>query len=225
MPTPDNALAIMAKAPIPGTVKTRLVPPLTQIQAAELSRVLLLDLLDHVQGLNGTARYLCYAPDQAEASMRAIAGANFYLMPQRGADLGARMAAVFDDLWGRGHRSIVLIGSDLPAFPLDYLAEAFAYLATPPARVVLGPSEDGGYYLVGMNRREPEIFHGMTWSHDRVLAQTLAKLAALNIPTHRLPVWFDIDAPADLERLRRLDAPGAARIKCTLSLLRRWDVL
>ncbi len=215
----------MAKAPIAGTVKTRLVPPLTSAQAAELSRALLLDLLDQLQELSGVERYVCYAPDNAGSLMSAIAGAKFHLIAQRGLDLGVRMAAVFTDLWTRGHRSIVLIGSDLPAFPLDYLDQAFGFLAAPSARVVLGPSQDGGYYLVGMNDPVLEIFRNMTWSHDQVMARTLAKLAAFNIPTRQLPVWFDVDTPADLERLRHLGTAAAARVKSTLGLLQRWDDL
>src|SRR5512135_1963905 len=98
MPTRANALAVMAKAPIPGTVKSRLVPPLTAVQAAELSRALLLDLLDQLQELDGAERYLCFTPDPAEVLMRAMAGAKFHLIAQRGSDLGERMAAVFTDL-------------------------------------------------------------------------------------------------------------------------------
>jgi uncharacterized protein len=223
MPTRANALAVMAKAPIPGTVKSRLVPPLTATQAAELSRALLLDLLDQLQELSGAERYLCFTPDPAGVLMRAMAGAKFHLIAQRGSDLGERMAAVFTDLRTRGHRSILLIGSDLPAFPLNYLAQAFEYLAAPTARAVLGPSEDGGYYLVGLNQPVPEIFRGMTWSHERVFTQTLARLEALGIPTRQLPRWFDIDTPADLERLRHLDETAAARMKSTLKFLRHGD--
>lgn len=213
----------MAKAPIPGSVKTRLVPPLSADQAAELSRALLADLLEQLRELSDAARYLCYAPDHAGALMGALAGPGFDLIAQRGADLGARMAAACTDLWARGHRNVVLIGGDLPAFPVDYLVRAFAYLKAPAAPVVLGPSEDGGYYLIGMNRPVADIFQDMTWSHDEVLARTLAKLAGLDIPTRRLPGWFDVDTPADLERLRGLDTTAAARARRTLSLLRQWD--
>lgn len=223
MPTPANAVAVMAKAPIPGSVKTRLVPPLSADQAAELSRALLLDLLQQLRGLNDAARYLCYAPAHAGDLMGAIAGPDFELVAQRGADLGARMAALFTDLSARGHRNIVLIGGDLPAFPADYLVRAFAYLQAPSAPVVLGPSRDGGYYLVGMNRPVPEIFQNMAWSHNQVLAQTLAKLGRLGTPARQLPSWFDVDIPADLARLRALDMTAAARARFTLSLLRQWD--
>lgn len=223
MPTPANAVAVMAKAPVPGLVKTRLVPPLTAVRAAELSRAMLVDLLEQVRQLDDAARYLGYAPADAGPLLGAIAGPDFELIAQRGADLGARMAALCTDLWARGHRSVVLIGGDLPAFPMDYLVEAFVRLDEPKAPVVLGPSQDGGYYLIGMNRPVLEIFQDMSWSHDAVLVQTLAKLAVLGIPVHRLPSWFDVDHPADLERLRRLDVTSAQRARATLTLLQQWD--
>ncbi len=91
------------------------------------------------------------------------------------------MDEVFAELWRRGHHRLVLIGSDLPVLRLEILREAFKYLDAPDRRAVLGPSQDGGYYLVGMNQAIPEIFSGMTWSHDRVLADSLVKLRELCI--------------------------------------------
>lgn len=223
MPTHANALAVMAKAPVAGNVKTRLVPPLTHEQAAELSRALLADLLAQARSLRGAAYYLYYAPADGEALMRPLAEADFSLKAQRGAGLGERMENIFGELWAVGHRNVVLVGGDLPALPVEYVDQAFQWLMTPDRRVVLGPSEDGGYYLVGMNQPVPEIFHDMTWSHGQVLAKTLAKLAALNIPARQLPVWFDVDTAADLKRLRQLDSAAAARLKQTLSLLQRWN--
>jgi uncharacterized protein len=210
----------MAKAPIPGNVKTRLVPPLTEEQAAQFSRALLIDLLNSVKELSAVELYLFYAPDGAKALMQEIAGHNFHLLPQRGEDLGARMQAVFTDLCSTGHRKIVLTGSDFPPFPLEYLAQAFDWLETSALRIVLGPSGDGGYYLIGMNQPTPEIFADMTWSHDAVLARTLEKLAVLNIETKQLPVWFDVDTPADFEQLRRSELVSAAGSTHTFEFLR-----
>ncbi|MGH7798943.1 MAG: TIGR04282 family arsenosugar biosynthesis glycosyltransferase [Candidatus Binatia bacterium] len=221
MPTRANALAVMAKAPIPGMVKTRLVPPLTNDQAAELSGALLADLLDHVQNLSGAERYLFFAPDYAAALMSDLAGARFHLLAQRGADLGARMQGVFTDLWARGYRRIVLIGGDLPGFPLNVLEQAFAWLDTPAQRVVLGPSRDGGYYLAGMNSLALEIFAGMTWSHSRVLSDTLEKIKSLRVEAMQLPLWFDVDTPADLAQLRQLVLSSGESMKNTAAVLRQ----
>ena len=204
MPTHVNALAIMAKAPVAGTVKTRLMPPLTAAQAAEVCRALLLDQFDHLRNFPGAERYVFYTPADAEKSLGDLAGADYVYMAQSGADLGARMHQVFIDLSRLGYRNIVLIGSDLPALPLAILEQAFRRLAHGEPRVVLGPSADGGYYLVGMNRPTPEIFANMTWSHDRVFADTTARLDALKLRYDVLPTWFDVDVAGDFQRLWQL---------------------
>jgi rSAM/selenodomain-associated transferase 1 len=197
-----DALVVMAKAPLPGTVKTRLVPPLTQEQAAELYRALLLDQLRHLRTIGSVERYLAFAPADAAAIMRELGGDDYRYMSQRGAELGERMKDIFSDLWQRGHKGIVLVGSDLPALPTQLICEAFERIAGDERRVVLGPSRDGGYYLVGMNQATPEIFENMVWSHDQVLAQTAARLNALGVSFSMLPTWYDLDGIEDLERLR-----------------------
>ena len=213
----------MAKAPIAGQVKTRLVPPLSHEQAAQLSRALLADLLAHVLGLSGAERYLFFAPDHAADLMRDLTGERFHLLTQRGGDLGARMQAVFDDLWARGHRRIILIGGDLPVLPLQSLEQAFTALATPVERVVLGPSRDGGYYLIGMNRLMPEIFTGMTWSHGQVFSDTIKKAQALKIEALQLPLWFDIDTPLDLKQLPQWLRDCEQSMKHTAQVLRQMN--
>jgi len=219
---PANALAVMAKAPVTGEVKTRLLPAVTAEEAAELSRALLVDQLKHLQEFDAADFYLAFAPDDARLLMENLAPPCFRLFPQEGADLGARMEAAFKRLFDIGHRNIVLIGGDLPPLPLRYFAEAYAFLATSNQRVVLGPSRDGGYYLVGCNQPTPQIFQGMRWSHSAVLAQTQDKLASLKIDYHLLPTWFDIDTPADLRYLRfACDSSVEKVLANTLPLLRR----
>lgn len=211
MPIPANALAIMAKAPVAGSVKTRLVPPLTPAQAAEFYGALLLDQFDHLRHYAGAQRYVFYAPAGAGDLFRDLGGGDYDCLAQRGDDLGARMQDVFTELWRLGHRNTIVIGSDLPALPWAILDAGFAQLAQAEPRVVLGPSRDGGYYLVGMNRSTPEIFQEMTWSHDQVLAQTLARLRALAVPFGLLPVRFDFDSVEDLRVWRdSKDAAGSA---------------
>jgi rSAM/selenodomain-associated transferase 1 len=222
MAMPVNALAVMAKAPVTGEVKTRLLPAVTAEEAAELSRALLVDQLKHLQEFDAADFYLAFAPDDARLLMENLAPPCFRLFPQEGADLGARMEAAFKRLFDIGHRNIVLIGGDLPPLPLRYFAEAYAFLATSNQRVVLGPSRDGGYYLVGCNQPTPQIFQGMRWSHSAVLAQTQDKLASLKIIYHLLPTWFDIDTPADLRYLRfACDSSLEKVLANTLPLLRR----
>jgi len=226
MPTHANALAIMAKAPLAGTVKTRLVPPLTLEQAAELYRALLLDQFEHLRQVGGVERYVFYAPADAEKILSDLGGADYAYRAQSGADLGARMKRVFADLWRLGHRNIVLIGSDLAALPLAILDDAFTRLSRKETQMVLGPSEDGGYYLMGMKQPVPELFDNMTWSHARVLAETTERLNALGLSYDLLPSWFDLDRVEDLRRLHALRDSAIARSSPrTLAYLERLSRL
>ena len=222
MPTPVNALAIMAKAPVAGAVKTRLVPPLTLAQAAEFYRALLLDQFDHLRKYLGAERYVFYAPDGAGEIFRELGGGEYVYRPQYGDDLGARMQHVFSDLWRLGHRQIILVGSDLPALSWSILDAGFRQLAQAQPRVVLGPSHDGGYYLVGMNRPTPEIFQDMSWSQDQVLAQTQARLGAIAVPYGLLPGLGDFDSVEDLRSWRDAnDAASSAAMPRTRDCLQR----
>ena len=217
-----NALALMAKAPVAGQVKSRLLPLFTAEEAAELSRSLLVDQLNHLQEFAAADLYLAFAPSDAQCLMEQITPPCFQLFPQQGNDLGARMAAAFQTLFDLGHKRIVLIGGDLAPVPIGFFPEAYAFLESFEKRVVLGPSRDGGYYLVGCNQPTPEIFSGMSWSHSEVLAQTLARLTAAKIAYHVLPSWFDIDTPDDLRHLcSMLDPTLEKAMPNTLPLLQR----
>jgi rSAM/selenodomain-associated transferase 1 len=212
----------MAKAPLAGQVKTRLMPALSAEEAAALARALLLDQLVHLSAMANTDVYLAFTPSSERKVFQALAPAGICLFPQAGDDLGARMTHVFDTLYARGHRCMVLIGGDLAPVPLEILADAFALLDCAAERVVLGPSRDGGYYLVGCNKPAPEIFMDMTWSHDKVLAQTVAKLTQLPMDLKLLPCWFDVDTAEDLRHLQMLADPALRRaLSNTLPLLRR----
>lgn len=217
-----NALIVMGKAPVAGRVKTRLRGFLSAEDAAELSRCLLVDQLVHLCELAVADLYLAFAPDDAEAVMRQLAPADFRLFSQQAGDLGERMAAAFEGLFVAGYKNIALIGSDLAPLPLRILEEAFTLLETTRPRAVLGPARDGGYYLIGLNQPIPDIFRDMIWSHDRVLAETRAKLAALEIDHRLLPAWFDIDTPDDLRYFESaLDAGLKEKARNTLIFLRR----
>src|SRR5258705_5977330 len=222
MPIRAKALAVMAKAPIAGSVKTRLLPYLSAAEAGELARSLLLDQLSHLRAIETVDLYVAFTPLHEEALMKQLVPAPFQLFLQSEGDLGARMQNVFAQLFGKGHQAIVLIGADLMPVPLEYFGQAYDYLDGPEPRVVLGPSRDGGYYLVGLNRPMPAMFENMTWSHDQVFTQTVIKLADLDIETRQLPIWFDIDTPDDLQILMtRVDDPQNVSMKNTLKLLRR----
>jgi glycosyltransferase A (GT-A) superfamily protein (DUF2064 family) len=228
------------------------MPGLSAQQAAALARALLLDQLEHLRAFRIADLYLAFTPPDARRLIRRLAPARFEIFSQSGANLGARMRHIFATLFARGHRRIVLIGGDLPPVPLKYLTQAFAYLAAkkspfdPPLakhvlsgvevqgrggfhgaqqRAVFGPSLDGGYYLVGLNREQPALFDRMTWSHDRVLAQALEKLDSVGVRRKQLRSWFDVDTVDDVQRLLLLRGSSQKAMTNTLSLLHRLPIL
>lgn len=194
------ALAVMAKAPRPGQVKTRLVPPLTPQQAADLYRCFLLDTLDTLRRVSGAEATVAYAPADAEAELARLAP-DLPRVPQGEGDLGARMRGVADTLLARGLDGVVLVGADAPSLPAAYLDLAVTHLAG-GADLVLGPADDGGYYLIGLRSRQPSLFEGIPWSTGQVLAETRRRADAAGLRTALLPAWFDVDTAADLDRLR-----------------------
>lgn len=215
-----NALVIMAKAPVPGEVKTRLVPPLSPEEAAELSRCLLLDLLEGLKSFQRADLFIAFTPVEHAAFFSGIAHGGFVCISQRGRDLGERMKHIFEDLFSKGYRNIVAIGSDTPVFPSGFLQDAFVALESSDCGFTLGPSRDGGYYLVGMNRFVPEIFQGIPWSSSGVLSATVHKLSALGLAPYFVPAWLDIDTPEDLRYLASLaDNPPDCSQRITLGFL------
>ena len=202
MPTPAPvAVAIMAKVPRPGEVKTRLCPPLTAEQAAGLYRAFLADKIAQVRTLRGARPAIAFSPDDARPTFQGLAP-GFELVPQRGPDLGSRLRNILGALLADEAGAAVAIDSDTPTLPTEFLQEGVDRLAGGDVDVVLGPTEDGGYYLIGVRRPHPELFHGIAWSTPSVLRDTLARAHAAGLATACLTPWFDVDTPTDLERLR-----------------------
>ncbi len=195
------AVFIMAKAPRPGEVKTRLCPPLPPAQAAELYRCFLLDKIEQVRSLKEAIPAVAYTPAEGRSLFEALAP-EFTLVPQRGPDLGARLANGFEDLLANGCDAALAIDSDTPTLPLAFLEQALALMRTPSADVALGPTEDGGYYLIGLRATHRELFEDIPWSTSQVLPETITRAGRLGLRVARLPEWYDVDTPADLERLR-----------------------
>lgn len=197
------AIAVMGRAPEPGRVKTRLVPPLSHESAAELYRCLLLDKLEQVAGLSDIDPYLAYAPLQARPSMLALLPERFLLIPQAGSTLGDRLHRLSAILLERGHPAVILIDSDSPTLPTSYLSDAVARLQHGSADLVLGPTDDGGCYLIGLKRPCRALFNDILRSHPTLLAETLRRASAQRLRLAVLPPWFDVGTPDDLTRLRR----------------------
>lgn len=197
----SNILAIFAKAPLVGQVKTRLCPPFLPEEAAELARCFLVDMVEQACRLPTVQVYLAITPAESEPVFRALLPFPVEYVAQRGVSLGEREHNVFDDLLQRGATRIVLIGSDIPTLPLSHLQEAFDHLEDSRCDAVFGPSSDGGYYLVGMRALHPELFENIPWSTSSVMAETSAQARKHNLNIALVPSWHDVDDRGDLARL------------------------
>jgi uncharacterized protein len=197
------ALAVMTKAPRAGQVKTRLVPPLTPEEAAQLNVCFLRDTAAAIAKACGTtARGVgVYTPIGAEGAYIDILPSAFELLPQRGDGFGERLAFATADLFQCGFGSVCLIDSDSPTVSADVYADAVEILSKAGDRIVLGPSDDGGYYLIGLKQTRRELFERIDWSTERVLDQTKTRARELNLDVSLLPTGYDVDDAATLRRL------------------------
>jgi hypothetical protein len=213
---PRRVLALFAKAPTPGRVKTRLSPPLSLQEAAELYEAMLEDIVEQTLELRDCALALWFWPEDARPWFERFAARGFALHAQHGPDLPARMAHLFRAHAAEDFTRIVLRGTDSPTLPAARIAEAFAALERAP--LVLCPDRDGGYNLIG--QREPcDALFALELSHAGVLAQTLALARAAGLRADLLPAHHDVDTFADLAHLRpELDARRTPR---TLRFLER----
>jgi hypothetical protein len=208
-------LTVMAKQPERGKVKTRIAAVLGDDQAAEVCRCALDDTLALALSIADVAHVLSYAPptDHGHGYFKQAAP-EFVLIPQQGATLGERisgtLAALLED-----HSSVVLIGSDSPDLPAEFITRAFEILRG-PTDVVLGPANDGGYYLLGVRSMQPILFERIHWSTAVVAQQTRARAAEAGLQMEDLPPWHDLDTVADLQALI---APGAPRTRAFVAAL------
>lgn len=197
-------LVIMAKEPEAGKVKTRLCPPLTQEQAAELYKCFLVDKITAgiclTEDMKEISLALAVDPPTGKSFLKDLVPAWTHLVAQKGRDLGERQRDLFDHFFKRGFGQVVITDSDSPTLPLEYLKRPFELLES--TDMVLGPSQDGGYYLVGLNNPQPGLFSKISWSTDLVLEQTMARAKKRNLEIKSLPPWYDVDTPQDLEKLQ-----------------------
>jgi len=203
----DTALVVMARYPEAGTTKTRLARTIGDEAAVHLYRAFLTDLAMRFAGEScGAALHWNYTPPEVDfrafvATLSPTQTPNMHCFPQRGADFGARMHAAFQWTRAHGFKHTILIGSDSPHIRLEAVSQARA--ALDEADVVLGPAEDGGYYLIAM--REPhDLFSGIPMSTRSVLEMTIAAARRQGLTTRLLEPLFDIDELPDLLRLARL---------------------
>ena len=197
----DRALIVMAKEPSAGGTKTRLCPPLSGQQAAELYRYFLLDTLELMKQVEGVQTIIAYLPPDAEPFFRRFAPPGFDFVPQVGADLGERLDNVLTHCLQSGYRQAVVMDSDSPTLPVTYLRQAFRELDDPAVDGVLGPCDDGGYYLIGLKSPCPALFRGIVMSTATVVAETLERARQQGQRVACLPGWYDVDTSEDLARL------------------------
>ena len=220
------ALAIMTKVPQAGRVKTRLTPPLAPEEAAELNKCFLRDTAAAISiacsrrpgsdagkvqferanaSQSEAATVACgiavYTPIGAEPAYIDILPADFSLLPQRGEEFGERLFSAIKDLFKCGFASVCLIDSDSPTVSAENYALAVELLSTREDRVVLGPSDDGGYYLIGMKKAYRRLFVQIDWSTERVLNQTMQRANEIGLEVKLLPIGYDVDDGASLRRL------------------------
>jgi rSAM/selenodomain-associated transferase 1 len=201
-PMHDAALVIMAKLPAVDQTKSRLSPALAPAEAAALYEALLQDTIELAAGLEGVQLAIAITPPDAIDYFRRISPPEAVLLPVVGADIGDCLNQALGWLLADGYAKALALNSDGPTLPATYLRRALAELENREIDVVLGPSEDGGYYLIGLKQPHPDLFRGIAWSTDQVTAQTLAEAEAVGLEVAQLPSWYDVDTAADLDRLR-----------------------
>jgi rSAM/selenodomain-associated transferase 1 len=221
----NDVLLVFAKVPRPGEVKTRLTPFLSPQEAARLYDAFLRDALNQYTRLEVDVQ-LHLAPPLPEEGFDVEGDDRISIHGQEGADLGARMAHALETALETGHERAVLIGTDHPTLPLAFVRRAFSSLEADDS-ICIGPSDDGGFYLLGMTAVYPRLFEGMSYSHDRVFTETLARMGTTDAALTVLPGWYDVDTPEALHRLLddlenpRIEAPATRAVIEDLDLRAR----
>jgi uncharacterized protein len=223
-------IAVMAKASLPGRAKTRLVPPLDYDDAAALNTAFLHDVFDNILLAASRAApdasiaaYAAYGPPGSEDFFRSRFPA-VDLIEAWLTDFGACLLHAIEQMFARGHKAAVVLNADSPTLPAALLNETAAALARPGDRAVLGPSSDGGYYLLGLKAAHRRLFEDIAWSTERVAEQTRERAGEIGLELHVLPEWYDVDDVASLRRLHAEifdgPAPMPRRARHSAALLR-----
>jgi uncharacterized protein len=222
----DNALVIMARAPIPGLVKTRLCPPLTPESACDLYQSFLLDKAKQTSLIGNCDIYITCTPEDEHAQMMELAG-NCRLMPQQEASPGSSFASCAQEVLGAGYKSVLLVAGDTPTLATSHFSQAFKALQRPDTDIVVGATYDGGYYLIGLKNYNVKLFHNIKWGAPSVLRQTVDRANGEGLRIHYLPAWRDVDTEKDLALLTREFANPSvcARAPKTRDCLRRLGLL
>ena len=217
---PENrlcAVAIMAKASVAGTVKTRLVPPLTYEEAAELNTCCLADVAANVAAAAAQVPiqgFVAYHPLGSERFFDDLLPQGFKLLPPKEPTLGRSLFHAAQDLFASGYGSICLVNADSPTLPTDALVRTVGWLHEAGDRVVLGPAADGGYYLIGLKQFHRRLFEEIDWSTERVYRQTVMRAGEIGLPVAALAEWYDVDDEVSLTLLASELLPGPSAARC-----------
>ena len=194
-------LTVFAKNPIPNEVKTRLIPTLSPEQAAILYTAFLTDWCETLAKLANVDLVIAYTPPEAQPDLQALIGDDVIYIPQIGADLGERLTSATQWAAKQGYTKILFVGSDSPTLPISYISQAITLLDS--RDTVIGPSTDGGYYLIGFSAEAlttavPHVFEEIAWSTADVYQQTVTRIREAEVTLGLLPPWYDIDTAEDL---------------------------
>lgn len=196
-----TCLIVFAKNPVPNQVKTRLIPTLSPKQAATLYTAFLTDWCETLAKLTNIDLVIAYTPPEAQPDLQALIGDDVIYIPQIGADLGERLTSATHWAAKQGYTKILFVGSDSPTLPISYISQAITLLDSQDT--VIGPSTDGGYYLIGfsavaLTTTVPYVFEEIAWSTAEVFQQTVARICEAEVTLGLLPPWYDIDTAEDL---------------------------
>lgn len=191
----DSALILFARDPVLGKVKTRLSPFLEDESILKLYTCFLKDSLNNIRQVENIDHFVGVAPSNESGFFSEMLAPDIQLFIQEGELLGDKMRRAIEDRFAEGYGRVVIIGSDSPSLPVSYIDRAF----DSDKDMVLGPSTDGGYYLIGMKGKVVEVFDGVNWGTDTVLRETCDRLVKNGVELELLPVWYDIDSPEDLK--------------------------
>ncbi len=206
----DRCLLFFMKSPEKGKVKSRLAAVIGDELAAKLYKEFATQMLSTLQK-GDFPFHVCFYPKDALSALKEWLGDQYRYIPQKGKNLGERMRNSFMEAFDMGFKRVVLIGSDIPDLPVEFVKEAFASLGNEDG--VIGPACDGGYYLIGFKEStfSPQVFEGLTWGTETVFDKTMEVLRKLNLKFHILPRWRDIDTIEDLVRLNQPFNPSNHR--------------
>lgn len=199
-------IAVMAKASVPGRTKTRLTPLLSPVEAAAFNTAFLKDVSANLLAAGRSAAihgYMAYGPPGAQQFFIDHLPPEIRLIEAWYPNFGDCLFRAINGLFEAGHASAVVLNSDSPTLPTALLVETAEMLARPGDRAVLGPSTDGGYYLLGIKQAHRRLFDDIDWSTERVARQTLERAREIGLDVHCLPAWYDVD---DSQSLRQLHA-------------------